>query len=142
MKYKVSDLAKDFGKSAKEISAILHKYTGETYPSGKALEDHELALVFERLTQDHPVTIDAIFAETPKKEAPKAEAPAAKPAAQQAQGGNRPQQGGNRPQQGQGNRPAPAAQPAAPVQNAAPKTNLAPKGYEVMSMDDFDEEEE
>ena len=117
MKYKVSDLAKDFGKSAKEISAILHKYTGETYPSGKALEDHELALVFERLTQDHPVTIDAIFAETPKKEAPKAEAPAAKPAAQQAQGGNQPrQQQGNRPQQGQGNRPAPAAQQATPQQ--------------------------
>ena len=127
MKYKVSDLAKDFGKSAKEISAILHKYTGETYPSGKALEDHELALVFERLTQDHPVTIDAIFAETPKKEAPKAEAPAAKPAAQQAQGGNRPQQGGNRPQQGQGNRPAPAAQPAAPQQQDNSSVSRVPQ---------------
>ena len=129
MKYKVSDLAKDFGKSAKEISAILHKYTGETYPSGKALEDHELALVFERLTQDHPVTIDAIFAETPKKEAPKAEAPAAKPAAQQAQGGNqpRPQQGGNRPQQGQGNRPAPAAQQAAPQQQDNSSVSRVPQ---------------
>ena len=34
------------------------------------------------------------------------------------------------------------AQPAAPAQKEAPKSNLIPKGYEVMSMDDFDEEEE
>ena len=119
-KYKVSDLAKDFGKSAKEISAVLHKYTGATYPSGKALEDEELTLVFERLTQDHPVTIDVIFAETPKKAEP---APAPAPAPVQPAQPQRPQQGqpqGNRPaanqprpQQGgqqQGSRPAPRAQ--------------------------------
>ena len=35
-----------------------------------------------------------------------------------------------------------AAQPAAPAQKEAPKSNLIPEGYEVMSMDDFDEEEE
>ena len=35
-----------------------------------------------------------------------------------------------------------SVQPAAPVQKEAPKSNLIPQGYEVMSIDDFDEEEE
>ncbi|MGM9619056.1 MAG: translation initiation factor IF-2 [Oscillospiraceae bacterium] len=127
IKYKVSDLAKDFGKTAKEISAILNKYTGAAYPSGKALEERELTLVFERLTQDNPVTIDVIFSETPKpaasapQQAPKADAPAqpSAPAAPQGQS-----QGGAKAPvsqpQGQNNaqRKAPAQQ-AQPVQQPA-----------------------
>ena len=35
-----------------------------------------------------------------------------------------------------------SVQPAAPVQKEAPKSNLIPQGYEVMSMDDFDLDEE
>ena len=145
-KYKVSDLAKDFGRSAKEISTILHRYTGATYPSGKALEDGELALVFERLTQDHPVTIDVIFSETPKEAEPAApKQPQAAPAQSAQQ--SRPQQGQPlrpntnqpRPQQGQpaqqpqGNRPA--AKPQAPQQQAASNGGNASRVPQKMVVD-------
>ena len=72
-KVKLGDFAKDFGLAAKEIAAILTKYTGGSYNAGKALTAEEMGLVFERLTLDHPASIEAIFAETPKPEEKKPE---------------------------------------------------------------------
>ena len=67
-KTKVSDFAKDFGLPSKSVSEILVKYVGGSYNPGKALNEEEMSLVFERLTQDHPSSMEAVFSETPKPE--------------------------------------------------------------------------
>ena len=93
---------------AKVITEILDKYATAPKSNMQALEDHELSIVFEHLTQNNQISnIAAIYADEPKKpeapkvEAPKAEAPKAQPTAAQqtAKPAQQPQQ---RPaQQGQ-----------------------------------------
>ena len=83
IKYKIRDIAKDFGKQPKEITAIVAKCSEEPKSNMQVLEDHELAFVFEYLTQNNQVeSIESIFADVyhePKAaEAAKTEAPAAK----------------------------------------------------------------
>ena len=75
---------------AKVITEILDKYATAPKSNMQALEDHELSIVFEHLTQINQISnIAAIYADEPKKpeapkaEAPKAEAPKAQPAAAQ-----------------------------------------------------------
>ncbi len=62
-KYKINDLAKDFGISAKDIIAIVQKHTGEEKKSAAALVESEIALVFDVLTKEHSVkSFDSYFA--------------------------------------------------------------------------------
>ena len=75
---------------AKVITEILDKYATAPKSNMQALEDHELSIVFEHLTQNNQISnIAAIYADEPKKpeapkvEAPKAEAPKAQSAAAQ-----------------------------------------------------------
>ena len=63
IKYKVSDVAKDFGVQSKEIIAILadHNFAGKK--SATALEEPELNVIFEHYTQKHNSdNLDAYFA--------------------------------------------------------------------------------
>ena len=78
-KYRVRDVARDFGMPAKVITEILDKYATAPKSNMQALEDHELSIVFEHLTQNNQISnIAAIYADEPKKpEAPKVEAPKA-----------------------------------------------------------------
>ena len=46
-KYKVNDLAKDFGMQTKQIIEILAKFFPTPKKSGQNLEDDELNIVFE-----------------------------------------------------------------------------------------------
>ena len=73
-KYKLGDLAKDFDISSKELATTLSGMTGKAYNASKALDESELNLVFEHLTQTHPIaSIEVIYADTyqePKKEQP------------------------------------------------------------------------
>ena len=55
VKYKVSEIAKDFNVSAKEISAIIEEKTGESKKSGSALTEIELDIIFEVLTTKNQV---------------------------------------------------------------------------------------
>lgn len=55
-KYKVNELAKDFGMQTREIIEILGKYSDTPKKSGQNLDDRELSLVFDYLTQHHPVS--------------------------------------------------------------------------------------
>lgn len=70
IKVKVSDVAKDFGKSNKEIINILGDYCG--VPLKKAntvLEENELNILFDKLTQDHSVkNFDAYFSNGKKSD--------------------------------------------------------------------------
>ena len=82
-KYRVHEVAKDFGLPTKTITEILTKYATTPKNHMQVLTDAELSLIFEHLTQTHPVSgIQVIFADAyAEKPAPK---PAAAPAAQAA----------------------------------------------------------
>ena len=112
---------------AKVITEILGKYATAPKSNMQALEDHELSIVFEHLTQNNQISsIAAIYADEPKKpEAPKAEAPKAPAApaqkpAQQPQAA-KPAPQGQKPaqtvqQKPVQQRPAQQAQPQRPAQ--------------------------
>ena len=83
IKYRVSDVAKDFGVSGKEIIELLAKYVDTPKKSATALQEDELDLVFEYFTQKHQVAnLDEYFAAADKKREEKAatKKAAAKPA--------------------------------------------------------------
>ena len=84
IKYRVSDVAKDFGVPTKEIIELLGKYVQPAKKSATALEEHELDIVFECMTQKHATdNLDTYFATANerKKEEPKPVQPAAAAAA-------------------------------------------------------------
>ena len=97
-KYRVHEVAKDFGLPTKTITEILTKYVAAPKNHMQVLSDHELSVIFDYLTQHNQVSgIQAIFAdvETAKKkeEAPKAAPqPQNKPAQQAAPQGAKPAQ--------------------------------------------------
>ncbi len=73
IKVKVSDVAKDFGKTNKEIIEILSEYCGGTpKKAGTVLEEDELNILFDKITLDNSVkSFDAYFNTVkpkPKKE--------------------------------------------------------------------------
>ena len=115
-KYRVHEVAKDFGRPTKTITEILTKYAQAPKNHMQVLTDHELSLIFDYLTQHNQVSsIQAIFADTFKekeKEAPKA--PAAEKAAAPAQNSS-------------AAKPAPKQAGAAPAQNGG-KPQAAPHG--------------
>ncbi len=99
-KYRVHEVAKDFGLPSKTINEILTKYATTPKNHMQVLSDAELSLIFEYLTQQHQfATVEDMLRvpEQPKKPEAKAEAPKAAEKQQAA---------------------APAAQAAAPAQNA------------------------
>ena len=125
---------------AKVITEILDKYATAPKSNMQALEDHELSIVFEHLTQNNQISnIAAIYADEPKKpeapkvEAPKAEAPKAQPAAAQqtAKPAQQPQQGQQKPAQAQPQQKPvqqvqrPAQQQAVPQQKSNKSTATA-----------------
>ena len=109
VKYRVKEVATDFGKTPKEIADIISKYYERPKSNTQVLNDAELNALFDDITRNNQISsleqVFAVKAEPAKAEAPKA-APA-KPAA--------PQQ--NRPQQQNTNRPQQNQQPARPQQN-------------------------
>ena len=71
-KYRVHEVAKDFGVPTKQITEILTQYAQTPKNHMQVLEDHELSLIFEYLTQHNPVSgIQVIFAEGMKPAAEK-----------------------------------------------------------------------
>ncbi len=62
-KYKVSDLAKDFGVSSKEITAIVMDAIGEEKKSGASLNENEIGIFFDFITKKNAVkSFDEYFA--------------------------------------------------------------------------------
>ena len=127
-KYRVHEVAKDFGLPTKQITEILTKYAETPKNHMQVLEDHELSLIFEYLTQHNQATgIQEIFAEGAKADAGKKAEPAksqekkqesAKAAAPASNGGQT--QPAGRKQQ-QENRPAQKPQQPA---SRVPKTKV------------------
>ena len=99
-KYRVHEVAKDFKKNSKEITDILTEYAKTPKNHMQVLEDGELSVIFDYLTQHNQVeSVESIYADVYHE--PKAQA---KPAAQNAghQGGQKPAQNQG---QNQGQRP-------------------------------------
>ena len=89
-KYRVHEVAKDFGLNSKKILAILDTHMPAERTHMAALEDRELDLIFETVTQENSVaSFDAYFAAGEKKkaeeEAKKAEAAEVKAEAPKAE---------------------------------------------------------
>ena len=127
VKYRVKEVATDFGKTPKEIAEIISKYYEKPKSNTQVLNEAELNALFDDITRNNQIkSLEQVFAVKPA--APKAEAPKAapaKPAAPQQQGRpqqnqpqNRPQQNQQRPQQNQQNLQNRPQQTAAPVQPA------------------------
>ena len=64
IKYRVSEVAKDFGIPSKEVIALLARFSDTPKKSATALQEDELDIVFDYLTQKHNKdNLDEYFAE-------------------------------------------------------------------------------
>ena len=140
-KYRVHEVAKDFGVSTKEITEILAKYAETPKNHMQVLEDRELSLIFEYLTQHNPVSnIAVIFAEGAKPAEKKAASAPAQ--SQQATKPAAPQQG-NRPAQGTapaGKAPEKAAEPVKqPMSRVPQKQVVDTRKATNVNLDKYDE---
>ena len=88
VKYRVRELAKDFGLSSKEITEILSKYGEAPKSTMQVLTDRELSMVFEHLTQHHQMeSLAEVYAEGAQPGQKKAEAKSAPKAENAGKGG-------------------------------------------------------
>ena len=93
IKYRVHEVAKDFKLNSKDISHILTEYATAPKNHMQVLEEGELDIIFEYLTQRNQVAdLAEVFAvpEKPKEAEKASEAPAA-PSKEAAQSGSQPQ---------------------------------------------------
>jgi len=115
VKYRLKEVATDFGVAPKEIAEIISKFFEKPKSNTQVLTTEELNVVFDYMTQHNQITsLAQVFAvkpkeepkaEAPKAEAPKTEAPKAVPKKEQPKVAPQAQ----KPQ----NQPAPQAQPKA-----------------------------
>ncbi len=96
IKYRLKELAADFGMTTKEVSAVMEKFFEKPKSNTYVLSDEELNVVFDYITQTNQIaSLEQVFAvqpavkaepkkeETPKAEPKKEEAPKAEPAKQE-----------------------------------------------------------
>ena len=126
-KYRVHEVAKDFKLSTKEITEILTKYSQTPKNHMQVLEERELAIIFDYVTQKHQVeSLDSVLAETRRE----SKAPAAPKAEQKSEKQSAPVQKNRNNQQSN----APQKQQAAPQQpvqmGGRPQANVAPQADE------------
>ena len=134
-KYRVHEVAKDFGVSTKEITEILTKYAETPKNHMQVLEDRELSLIFEYLTQHNPVNSIAVIYAEGAKAAEKKPAPAAKPAqSAPAQSSGKPQQ--QTPAAGNGK---PAEQPKQPMSRVPQRQVVDTRKATNVNLDKYDE---
>ena len=114
IKYRIHEVAKDFNVTSKVISQILTDYIAPPKNHMQVLENNELDVIFEYMTQHNQVaSLQDIFNVQPKAEPAKAQPRAEQPRSQ-SQGQKKPDVKNGKPQD------KPAVQPAAaPVQQPA-----------------------
>ena len=126
VKYRLKEVASDFGVNPKEISDIISNYYEKPKSPSQVLTDAELNVVFEHMTQKHPISsleqVFAVAATAPKakeapKEEPKQEAKQEAPKPQQGKQSKAPAQ----PKQQSQNNARPAASNPAPQKAAEPE---------------------
>ena len=121
IKYRVSDVAKDFGVPSKEIVELLAKYFQPAKKSATALEEAELDIIFEHYTQKNNMdNLDAYFATANERKAEpeKKEEPVAAPVEEAPAAPAKKEKAADK---------APAAKPSAPAAKAPAAKKEAPK---------------
>ena len=127
LKYRIHEVAKDFNLTSKQVSEIYTKYFSAPKNHMQVLEDNELSVIFEVLTQTNQIdNIAEVFAvPQPRQEAPmapKSQQQAKAPAAQQPrQGGNAAPGGSARPAAQGAQQPRQQSAQSQPQQPKAPK---------------------
>ena len=125
VKYRVKEVAADFGVAPKEIAEIVGKFYDRPKSNTQVLTDAELNVVFDYMTQKNQIkSLDQVFAVKQSKPEPKAEPKAeAKPEAPKAPAAQqgRPQQPGGRPQQPQAGARPQTQQPPKPEKPKEPE---------------------
>ena len=124
-KYKVTDIAKDFGISTKKVIETFAELTGETRKTGATFEENEVNALLEALTRETAVKDLGEYLASGKEPQPvkqETKRPEAKPQAKKEE----PKPEAAKPQPKQPKQPeAPKAEPKAeqakPAQNAQPK---------------------
>ena len=124
-KYKVTDIAKDFGISTKKVIETFAELTGETRKTGATFEENEVNALLEALTRETAVKDLGEYLASGKEPQPvkqETKKPEAKPQAKKEE----PRPEAAKPQPKQPKQPeAPKAEPKAeqakPAQNAQPK---------------------
>ncbi len=124
-KYKVTDIAKDFGISTKKVIETFAELTGETRKTGATFEENEVNALLEALTRETAVKDLGEYLASGKEPQPvkqETKKPEAKPQAKKEE----PKPEAAKPQPKQPKQPeAPKAEPKAeqakPAQNARPK---------------------
>ena len=103
IKYRLKEVAADFGMTAKDVSAVMEKFFEKPKSNTQVLTDEELNVVFDYITQSNQIeSLEVVFAVQPAPKAePKAEAKKEAPKTEEKK-------------------------PAAPQQTAAPKKEEKP----------------
>ena len=70
LKYRIGEVAKDFGVSNKEISAIMAEFFTAPKNHMQVLSNEELDIIFEVMTQRNQYTLEEIFSTANKEPAP------------------------------------------------------------------------
>ena len=115
VKYRLKEVAADFGVTPKEIAQIIEKFYEKPKSNTQVLGEEELNVLFDYMTQTNQIeSLAQVYAVQPK---PKAEEPKAEPAAPKAQQPNKPAaqapQNVQKPQQAQ---QQPKPQPQKPAE--------------------------
>ena len=121
-KYKVTDIAKDFGISTKKVIETFAELTGETRKTGATFEENEVNALLEALTRETAVKDLGEYLASGKEPQPvkqETKKPEAKP--QVKKEAPKPEAAKPQPKQPEAPKAEPKAEQAKPAQNAQPK---------------------
>ena len=121
-KYKVTDIAKDFGISTKKVIETFAELTGETRKTGATFEENEVNALLEALTRETAVKDLGEYLASGKEPQPvkqETKKPEAKPQAKKE--APKPEAAKPQPKQPEAPKAGPKAEQAKPAQNAQPK---------------------
>ena len=121
-KYKVTDIAKDFGISTKKVIETFAELTGETRKTGATFEENEVNALMEALTRETAVKDLGEYLASGKEPQPvkqETKKPEAKPQAKKEE--PKPETAKPQPKQPEAPKAEPKAEQAKPAQNAQPK---------------------
>ena len=121
-KYKVTDIAKDFGISTKKVIETFAELTGETRKTGATFEENEVNALLEALTRENAVKDLGEYLASGKEPQPvkqETKKPEAKPKTKKEE--PKPEAAKPQPKQPEAPKAEPKAEQAKPAQNAQPK---------------------
>ena len=121
-KYKVTDIAKDFGISTKKVIETFAELTGETRKTGATFEENEVNALLEALTRETAVKDLGEYLASGKEPQPvkqETKKPEAKPQAKKEE--PKPEAAKPQPKQPEAPKAEPKAEQAKPAQNVQPK---------------------